>query len=82
MKRERDDVIEGTGVCEQEFKGGFYRVRLSPPLAGEVLCKLSGRMAKNRVRVLPGDAVSVEVSAYDTSRGRITFRGTKTRQAG
>ena len=82
MKRDREDVIAGSGEVLAEFRGGMFTVRLLPPLAGNVLAKLCGRMAKNRIRVLPGDRVEVEVSAYDPTRGRITFRGTKTRQAG
>ena len=76
------ESIAATGVCEEEFRGGFYRVKLHAPLKGSVLAKLSGRMAKHRVRVLPGDVVELEISPYDTSRARITFRGIRTRHAG
>lgn len=40
----------------------------------EVLCKLSGKMRKNRIRIVVGDQVKVEVTPYDPYRGRITFR--------
>lgn len=40
-----------------------------------VLATLAGRLRLNRIRILPGDAVTVEVSPYDTSKGRITWRG-------
>ena len=76
------ESIAATGVCTEEFRGGFYRVTLHAPLKGSVLCKLSGRMAKHRVRVLPGDIVTLEISPYDTSRARIVYRGIRTRQAG
>ncbi len=71
------DSIQATGVVEEEFRGGFHRVRVGAPLNREVLCRLSGRLAKNRIRVLPGDTVEVEVSPYDVSRGRITYRGVR-----
>ena len=79
MKRDRDDVIEGSGEVLAEFKGGFYTVKLSPPLGGQVLAKLCGRMQKARIRILPGDRVELEVSAYDTSRARIVYRGQRAR---
>jgi translation initiation factor IF-1 len=75
--RQKDDCIEGTGILDSEYRGGMYRVKLLPPLSGEILAKLCGKMTKFRVRVLPGDVVSVEVSAYDLTRGRITYRGVR-----
>lgn len=40
----------------------------------EALCVVSGKMRKNFIRILPGDSVTVELSPYDLSRGRITYR--------
>jgi len=50
----------------------MFRVKCENGLV--VLATVSGRMRKNYIRILPGDRVSVEVSAYDPSRGRVTFR--------
>lgn len=71
MARSADSfVMEGT--AEEALRGGDFRVRLA---AGQtVLARPSGRLRRSRIRVLPGDRVQVEVSAYDLGRGRITYR--------
>jgi translation initiation factor IF-1 len=51
----------------------MFRVEIEPS-KNIVLCTISGKMRKNYVRVLVGDAVTVELSVYDLSKGRITFR--------
>lgn len=70
--KEKEEVIEFTGVVTEEVRGAF-RVKLDD-MDHVVLCRLAGKMRKFRIRVVPGDRVSVEVSPYDMSRGRITFR--------
>jgi translation initiation factor IF-1 len=74
MKGDRE-TIEIQGVALEEFRGGLYRVQVGPPLDRVVLARLCGRMERHGIRVLDGDTVTVEVSPYDLSRGRITFRG-------
>ena len=74
------ESIETTGTCMAERGGGFYVIAAGAPLSRTLLCKLSGRLAKNRIRVLPGDQVTVEVSPYDLTRGRITYRGIRRTQ--
>ncbi len=54
---------------------GFIKVILSEDYwSVEVRCKRSGKMSKNRVSVIPGDRVKVEISPYDMTQGRITYR--------
>lgn len=72
-KVERDDRIELRGIVEEALPSTLFRVRIDEKLL--VLCTLAGKLRVNRIRVLPGDAVTIEVSPYDTSKGRITWRG-------
>ncbi|GHT10038.1 translation initiation factor IF-1 [Planctomycetales bacterium] len=68
----KEDVIELPGTVVEEVRGAF-RVKLDN-MEHVVLCRLAGKMRKFRIRVVPGDHVTVEVSPYDMSRGRITYR--------
>lgn len=69
MKQEN---IELTGVVEQESGAGIFKVRLENDHL--VICTLSGKMRKNKIRIIPGDKVKLEVSPYDLTRGIITYR--------
>ena len=71
-QKTKEEVIELTGTVTEEVRGAF-RVKLDD-MDHVVLCRLAGKMRKFRIRVVPGDRVTVEVSPYDMSRGRITFR--------
>ncbi len=70
--KEKEQAIEATGLVVEEVRGAF-RVKLDNS-EHVVLCRLAGKMRKFRIRVVPGDKVRVEMSPYDLSRGRITFR--------
>ncbi len=70
-------MIETTGVIDKEQGNGFYLVLLDQPAGHKCLCRASGKLTKFRIRLLAGDKVSVEISPYDLSRGRITYRGNK-----
>lgn len=72
MPKPKEDAFILEGVTEEALKGGHFRITLDN--GHTVLGHLSGKMRKNRIRVLPGDRVQVEVSAYDLSRGRMTYR--------
>ena len=72
MPKLKDDAIVLEGVTEEALKGGHFRIKLDNGHA--VLGHLSGKMRKHRIRILPGDRVQVEVSAYDLTRGRIVYR--------
>lgn len=66
------DVIELEGVVTEALPNALFRVKLE---TGQmVLAHVSGKIRKNYIRILPGDKVKVELSPYDLTRGRITFR--------
>ncbi|MCF0233615.1 MAG: translation initiation factor IF-1 [Thermoguttaceae bacterium] len=68
----KEEAIQLTGVVTEEVRGAF-RVKIDD-MDHTVLCRLAGKMRKFRIRVVPGDRVNVEISAYDMDRGRITYR--------
>ncbi|MBL8774715.1 MAG: translation initiation factor IF-1 [Acidimicrobiales bacterium] len=72
VARQKDDVIVTEGIATEALPNGMFRVQLES--GHEVLGHISGKMRRARIRVLPGDRVQIEVSAYDTSRGRLTYR--------
>jgi translation initiation factor IF-1 len=65
--------IEVQGKVVAALANTQFRVRLDN--GHEIIAHISGKMRKNFIRILPGDTVTVEISAYDLSKGRITFRG-------
>jgi translation initiation factor IF-1 len=68
----KEDVIEMTGTVQEALSNGMFRIVLEN--GHEVLGHLAGRMRRFRIKVLLGDRVRVELSPYDLTRGRITFR--------
>lgn len=70
------DVIVLIGVVEECYPNTTFRVRITSPEAKghELLCHLAGRMRVNKVRILPGDRVRVEMTPYDLQKGRIVYR--------
>lgn len=68
----KEELIEFSGIVEEVLPNSMYRVKLENN--HEVLAHASGRMRKNRIRVLAGDKVVVEMTPYDLSKGRIKFR--------
>ena len=68
-----DNVLEFKGKVSELLPNAMFRVLLEN--GHIVTCVAAGKLRKNRIRVLQGDAVTVEVSAYDLERGRIIFRG-------
>jgi translation initiation factor IF-1 len=68
----KDDVIVSQGVVTDVLPGTMFRVKL--PNDHVVLAHISGKMRKNFIRIVPGDAVTVELSPYDLTKARITFR--------
>ena len=72
-KKQKDDVIEVTGKVVESLPNAMFRVEIEPSKQ-VVLTTISGKIRKNFVRILVGDSVVVELSAYDLSKGRITFR--------
>jgi len=72
-KDERDDRLILMGVVEEALPGTWFKIIINDGSVS-VLATLSGKMRQNHIQILPGDKVTVEVSPYDTSRGRITRR--------
>lgn len=72
MPKPKEDAFLLEGRTEEALKGGHFRILLDN--GHSVLGHLSGKMRKNRIRILAGDRVQVELSAYDLNRGRITYR--------
>ncbi len=70
-----EDKIRAEGVVVEALPGTQFRVRLEN--GHEVLAYLAGKMRKYYIRILLGDRVAVEMSPYDLTRGRITFRQRK-----
>ena len=66
------DVIELEGTIIESMPNAMLRVKLEND--HEILAHISGKIRKNFIRILPGDKVKVEMTPYDLSRGRITFR--------
>ncbi len=68
----RKDVIEVEGKIVELLPNTMFRVQL--PNGHNLLAHISGKMRLHFIRILPGDKVMVEVSPYDLTKGRITFR--------
>ena len=69
----KEDLIEMQGVVEEVLPGAMFRVKLADTNA-VILGHISGRMRQNKIQILLGDRVRVEMSPYDLTRGRITYR--------
>ena len=68
----KEDAIEVDGIVEEALPNAMFRVKLEN--GHEVLSHISGKMRKFYIRILPGDRVKVELSPYELTRGRITYR--------
>jgi translation initiation factor IF-1 len=69
----KEDVIELEGTVLEALPNAMFRVQLEN--GHVILAHISGKLRMNYIRILPGDKVTVEMSTYDLSRGRITWRG-------
>ena len=68
----KEDVIEIEGTVIESLPNAQFRVEL--PNGHQLLAHISGKLRMNFIRILPGDKVTVELSPYDLSKGRITWR--------
>ena len=68
----KEEAIEVQAVVKEALPNGFFKVEMEN--GHEILAHISGKMRKYYIRVLPGDQVTVALSPYDLTRGRITFR--------
>lgn len=70
----KEEAIEVEGTVVEPLPNAFFRVELNNPAKTKVLARVSGKIRMNFIRILPGDRVLVELSPYDLSQGRITYR--------
>ena len=68
----KEDVLEYEGVVLEILPNAMFKVKLDNE--HEILAHTAGRMRKHRIRILAGDKVNVEMTPYDLTKGRITFR--------
>jgi translation initiation factor IF-1 len=68
----KEEAIEVEGKVVEPLPNAMFRVELEN--GHKVLAHISGKMRMNFIRILPGDTVTVEISPYDLTRGRITYR--------
>ena len=79
MTKEKDIVT--TGIVKECLSNDWYRVALDN-MDHEISAYVSGRMRRNQIRILVGDAVEVHISRYNPEKGRISFRGKKEKPLG
>ena len=68
----KEDVIELEGIVVEKLPNAMFKVELEN--GHQVLAHISGKLRKNFIRILPGDKVTMEMSPYDLTKGRITWR--------
>lgn len=68
----KSDVIEIEGTVTEKLPNAMFRVKLQN--GHEILATISGKLRMNYIRILPGDRVTLEMSPYDLSKGRIIWR--------
>ena len=69
----KDDVIEMTGKVKDVLPGNMFKVKVDDT-EHTLLCYLGGKLKQHKIRVILGDSVRIEVSPYDLSKGRVTYR--------
>lgn len=69
---ENKDILETEGVITEKLPNAMFRVRLNN--GKEIIAHISGKMRMNFIKLVVGDRVKVEISKYDLSKGRITYR--------
>ena len=68
----KEDLIKQDGIITEALSNAMFRVRLENE--HEITAHISGKMRMNYIKILPGDKVKVEMSPYDLTKGRITYR--------
>lgn len=68
----KEDLIEVEGTVVEALPNTMFRIEIQE--GHQVMAHLGGKLRKNYIRILPGDKVKLELSPYDLTRGRITFR--------
>jgi len=68
----KEDAIEVMGKVVEKFKAGMFSIEID--VGRTVLATMAGKLRRNRIKIMNGDKVSLELSPYDLTRGRITYR--------
>lgn len=69
----KDDIIELVGKVEEVLPGNMFRVKVEN-IPTVLLCYMGGKLKQNKIRIILGDNVRLEVSPYDLTKGRVTYR--------
>lgn len=69
----KEDIIEVEGVVDEVLPGNMFRVEVNN-MPHMLLCYMGGKLKQHKIRVILGDKVKVEMSPYDLTKGRITYR--------
>jgi len=69
----KQDLIELTGKVEEVLPGNMFRVKVDGQ-SHVLLCYMGGKLKQHKIKVILGDSVKVEVSPYDLTKGRVTYR--------
>ncbi len=69
----KNDVIEAEGTVLEKLPNAMFKVELEN--GHKIIAHISGKLRKNFIKIIPGDKVKIEMSPYDLSKGRITWRG-------
>lgn len=68
----RDDLLEVEGRIVEVLPSNMFRVKIET--GNEIVCYTNGRLRQNKIKIITGDNVRVEMSVYDLTKGRITYR--------
>ncbi len=74
MTKKKKNVVEAKGVIYKESGNGYFNVELEDPEGHQCLCRASGKLITRKIQLLVGDTVTVELSPFDLTRGRIILR--------
>jgi translation initiation factor IF-1 len=69
----KDDILELTGLVEEVLPGNMFRVKIEQS-SNTILCYMGGKLKQHKIRIILGDKVKIEVSPYDLTKGRVTYR--------
>jgi translation initiation factor IF-1 len=68
----KDDLLEVGGTVQEVLPNNMFRVKIET--GNEIICYTNGRLRQNKIKIVLGDDVKVEMSVYDLTKGRITYR--------
>ena len=69
----KDDLIEVEGIVEEVLPGNMFRVKVDN-MPHTLVCYMGGKLKQHKIRVILGDRVKIELSPYDLTKGRVTYR--------